>query len=67
AVREGGDKGEPILVSRPDSESAKQFTKAARELLEFIEYVHQQDLAGNEMIQPIYGVNGVPSACSVNR
>ncbi|GAB6044505.1 Mrp/NBP35 family ATP-binding protein [Caminibacter profundus] len=66
AVRVGGDKGEPIVVSRPESESAKAFSKAAKELLEFIDYVHSQDLAGNEMIQPIYGVNGTPSACSMN-
>ena len=25
----------------------------------------KEDLAGNEMIQPIYGVNGTPSACSM--
>jgi len=66
AVREGGDKGEPIIISNPQSKSAKEFEKAAKELLKFIDYVHQQDLAGNEMIQPIYGVNGAPSACSVN-
>jgi ATP-binding protein involved in chromosome partitioning len=66
-IREGGDAGKPIVVARPDSESSKRFSKAAKELIEFIDYVLSEDLAGNEMIQPIYGVNGAPSACSVNR
>ena len=64
-IREGGDKGEPIVVSREDSESAKRFKKAAKELIKFIDYVLEEDLSGNEMIQPIYGVNGTPSACSM--
>jgi ATP-binding protein involved in chromosome partitioning len=50
AVREGGDKGEPIVVSRPESESAKAFSKAANELIGFIDYVLSEDLSGNEMI-----------------
>ncbi|NPA12223.1 MAG: P-loop NTPase [Epsilonproteobacteria bacterium] len=66
-VREGGDKGEPIVISRPDSKSAQEFTKAAKEVIEFIDYVLNEDLSGNEMIQPIYGVNGAPSACSINK
>lgn len=66
-IREGGDMGKPIVVSRPESESAKRFSKAAKEVIEFIDYILSEDLAGNEMIQPIYGVNGAPSACSVNR
>ena len=65
AIREGGDNGNPIIVSAPESESAKRFSKAAKELVEFIDYVLAEDLAGNEMIQPIYGVNGTPSACSM--
>ena len=64
-IREGGDTGKPIVVARPDSESSKRFSKAAKELIEFIDYVLSEDLAGNEMIQPIYGVNGTPSACSM--
>lgn len=64
-IREGGDKGKPIVVSREDSESAKRFQKAAKELIKFIDYVLEEDLSGNEMIQPIYGVNGTPSACSM--
>jgi len=66
-IREGGDTGKPIVVSREDSESSKRFSKAAKELIEFIDYVLSEDLAGNEMIQPIYGVNGTPSACSINK
>ena len=65
AIREGGDAGKPVVVSRPESESAKRFLKGAKELIEFIDYVLTEDLAGNEMIQPIYGVNGTPSACSM--
>jgi len=64
-IREGGDAGKPIVVNRPDSESAKRFSKAAREVIEFIDYVLAEDLSGNEMIQPVYGVNGTPSACSM--
>ena len=64
-IREGGDAGKPILVNRPDSESAKRFAKAAKEVIEFIDYVLAEDLSGNEMIQPVYGVNGMPSACSM--
>jgi len=66
-IREGGDIGKPIVISRPESESAKRFSKAAKELIEFIDYVLAEDLAGNEMIQPVYGVNGAPSACSINK
>ncbi len=65
AIREGGDNGNPIIIAHPESESAKRFSKAAKELVEFIDYVLAEDLAGNEMIQPIYGVNGTPSACSM--
>ena len=65
AIREGGDNGNPIVIAHPESESAKRFSKAAKELIEFIDYVLAEDLAGNEMIQPIYGVNGTPSACSM--
>jgi len=65
AIREGGDSGNPIVISAPDSESAKRFEKAAKELIEYIDYVLAEDLSGNEMIQPIYGVNGTPSACSM--
>jgi len=65
AIREGGDSGNPIMIAHPDSESAKRYLKAADELWEFIEKVLKEDLAGNEMIQPIYGVNGTPSACSM--
>ncbi len=65
AIREGGDNGNPIVIAHPESESAKRFSKAAKELVEYIDYVLAEDLAGNEMIQPIYGVNGTPSACSM--
>ena len=64
-IRVGGDAGKPILINRPDSESAKRYLKAADELWQFIKKVLEEDLAGNEMIQPIYGVNGTPSACSM--
>ena len=64
-IREGGDKGEPIVVANPESVSSKELTKAAEKLIEFIDYILKEDLSGNEMIQPIYGVNGAPSACSI--
>ncbi|MEO1942574.1 MAG: Mrp/NBP35 family ATP-binding protein [Campylobacterales bacterium] len=67
AVREGGDEGKPVVVAHPESESGKEFQRIAKKVLKFINYVLEQDLAGNEMIQPIYGVNGTPSACSLNR
>jgi len=67
AIREGGDGGKPVVVAFPESESAKEFQKIADKVLKFVDYVLEQDLAGNEMIQPIYGVNGAPSACSLNR
>ena len=65
AIREGGDSGNPVMVAHPESESSKRYLKAADELWQFIEKVLEEDLAGNEMIQPIYGVNGAPSACSM--
>ena len=67
AIREGGDAGKPIVVDRAESESSKRFEKAAKELIEFIDYILDEDLSGNEMIQPIYGVNGTPSACSMKK
>ncbi len=66
-IREGGDSGKPIVVSREDSQSSKRFSKAAKELIEFIDYVLSEDISGNEMIQPIHGANGAPSACSVKK
>jgi len=65
AIREGGDSGKPIMIAHPESESSQRYLKAADELWQFIEKVLEEDLAGNEMIQPIYGVNGTPSACSM--
>jgi len=65
AIREGGDSGKPIMIAHPESESSKRYLKTADELWQFIEKVLEEDLAGNEMIQPIYGVNGTPSACSM--
>ncbi len=61
----GGDGGNPIVINRPESESAKRFAKAAKKVIEYIDYVLAEELCGNEMIQPIYGVNGTPSACSM--
>lgn len=65
AIREGGDEGKPIVAVHPESESAKRYLQAADNVWAFIENVLEEDLAGNEMIQPIYGVNGTPSACSM--
>lgn len=60
-VREGGDNGKPIVYFKPDSKSAKEYLKAAKELWEFIEEVNTKKLADNSAIQP---VDNGKSACS---
>ncbi len=36
-IREGGDRGEPIVLSHPDSESARAFGEIARRVVEMLE------------------------------
>lgn len=51
-VREGGDEGKPVSFYKPDSETSKRYTKAARELIEFIDKINNQGGVSNEAIQP---------------
>ncbi|MCQ2728808.1 Mrp/NBP35 family ATP-binding protein [Helicobacter pylori] len=51
-VRLGGDMGEPIVISHPDSVSAKIFEKMAQDLSAFLERVKKEKLADNKDIQP---------------
>ncbi|WQZ99656.1 Mrp/NBP35 family ATP-binding protein [Helicobacter pylori] len=51
-VRLGGDKGEPIVISHPDSVSAKIFEKMAKDLSTFLDKVEREKLADNKDIQP---------------
>ena len=61
SVREAGDSGKPIVYFHPESKSAKEYLKAAKELWDFIEEVNDKKLADNSEIQPI---NTGKSACS---
>lgn len=49
SIREGGDSGKPIVITAPNSESAKRYMRAAEELYKFIE----KQQADNSAIQPI--------------
>ncbi len=51
-VRLGGDRGEPIVISHPNSVSAKIFEKMAQDLSAFLERVKKEKLADNKDIQP---------------
>ncbi|GAA9720701.1 Mrp/NBP35 family ATP-binding protein [Helicobacter pylori] len=51
-VRLGGDRGEPIVISHPNSVSAKIFEKMAQDLSTFLERVEKEKLADNKDIQP---------------
>ena len=64
AVREGGDAGKPVVLFKPESETAKRYQKAASKLWEEIEKVNEEGGANNEAIQPTVGVDGGASACS---
>ncbi len=64
AVREGGDAGKPVVLFKPESETAKRYQAAASKLWEEIEKVNEEGGANNEAIQPTIGVNGGASACS---
>ncbi len=64
AVREGGDAGKPVILFKPESETAKRYQESARKLWEAIEKVNADGGVDNEAIQPTVGINGGPSACS---
>ena len=62
AVREGGDAGKPVVLFKPESETAKRYQASASKLWEEIEKVNEEGGANNEAIQPTTP-EGV-SACS---
>jgi ATP-binding protein involved in chromosome partitioning len=51
-VRVGGDTGQPVTYSKPDSETSKRFQEAASTVIAFIDKVHEEGGASNEAIQP---------------
>jgi len=62
AVREGGDSGKPVVLFKPESETAKRYQESAKKLWIEIEKVNKEGGANNEGIQPTTPA-GV-SACS---
>jgi ATP-binding protein involved in chromosome partitioning len=64
AVREGGDSGKPVVLFKPESETAKRYQESARKLWIEIEKVNEEGGVDNQAIQPTVGINGGPSACS---
>lgn len=52
AVRIGGDTGMPVTYHKPDSETAKRYQQAAKNLLAFIDKVNEEGLADNSAVQP---------------
>ncbi|HQS77279.1 MAG: sodium:proton antiporter, partial [Sulfurovum sp. 24-42-9] len=64
AIRIGGDTGMPVTYHKPDSETAKRYQEAARNLLVFIDKVNAEGRADNSAVQPTTPP-GV-SACSTS-
>jgi ATP-binding protein involved in chromosome partitioning len=62
-IRIGGDTGQPVTFSKPDSETAKRFHEAASKVIAFMEKVNEEGGADNASIQPTTPP-GV-SACSM--
>lgn len=52
AIRIGGDTGMPVTYHKPDSETAKRYQEAAKNLLAFIDKVNAEGLADNSAVQP---------------
>lgn len=52
AIRIGGDTGMPVTYHKPDSETAKRYQEAAKNLLAFIDKVNEEGLADNSAVQP---------------
>ena len=52
AIRVGGDTGMPVTYHKPDSETAKRYQEAAKNLLAFIDKVNEEGLADNSAVQP---------------
>jgi len=51
-IREGGDSGKPVVFHEPNSQSAKRYQEAAKNLWEFIEKINAEGGVDNEAIQP---------------
>lgn len=64
AIREGGDDGKPIVLFKPQSETAKRYQCSAKKLWEEIERINKEGGVSNDSIQPTIGVGGGASACS---
>ncbi len=68
-IREGGDIGKPIVSEFPDSEIAKRYNIAAKELWQMIEKINEEGGVDNEAVQPTIGgscsSNSGKSSCSV--
>jgi ATP-binding protein involved in chromosome partitioning len=62
AIREGGDGGKPVTYYNPDSQSAKRYMEAGKNLWEQLEKFNNEGKVGNDEIQTILPA-GV-SACS---
>ncbi len=62
AVREGGDAGKPVVLFKPESETAKRYQTSAAKLWDEIVKVNEEGGVNNEAIQPTTPA-GV-SACS---
>jgi ATP-binding protein involved in chromosome partitioning len=52
AIRAGGDEGKPITFTKPDSETAKRFMKAAEAIWKKIEKINEEGGVDNQAIQP---------------
>jgi len=52
AIRVGGDTGMPVTYHKPDSETAKRYQEAAKNLLAFMDKVNAEGLADNSGVQP---------------
>ena len=51
SIREGGDNGKPIVFFHPESNSAKEYLKAANSIIEFLDEIG--DSVDNSSIQPV--------------
>ncbi len=65
AVREGGDAGKPIVLFKPESQTAKRYQESARKLWAEIEKVNEEGGACNDAIQPTTGGGASSGGCGV--
>ncbi|MBL0687270.1 MAG: P-loop NTPase [Sulfurospirillum sp.] len=64
AVREGGDSGKPVVLFKPESETAKRYQKSAHKLWEEIEKINKEGKVSNASIQPTVGTKNQAKTCS---